>query len=1186
MKKRLFSFALMVIMLITLLPVQVEASEQVIASEQLIASDNNEVLAENNSDCFYVVGGNIITIKITLNRYVPKWNWTIDDSSVASIEDVKQNSTIESSGVKFHYYVTIKGLKGGSTELYFRNESGIVLYSTDIVVNTPVSNIEISQESAYMEIGDSLQLKAVAMPSDAYDTSINWTSSNEAVAVVTSEGVVTTCGEGTAIIYASSSHNSVTAKCMIYSGKLTKSIAISNSSIKLTKASPTEELIIGRIPVDASFPDTVYTSSDPEIASVDEKGIITGHENGKVTITATSVDTGVSASIEVVCSGFTRRLTKIKVVQAPSKVKYYLGEQLDISGLVVKGYYNDGSEEIIPNNKIVIKDKWYEDTIGKDTYRVNQYVFDNLGKHTINLSYMGKEGSFTVEAIKGGTIDFGIIGKDITWLLYQDGRLLFNGSGEMFQLQGQMYWEWLKYSDKIKSAVFDEAITVLDGGLFDGCSKLSKVKLPPKITEIGNSTFSNCSSLKSITIPSSVIKIEGLAFFDCTKLEKVTLPKNLMSLGEAVFSGCENLVSIDLGKRLTRIPRSAFFDCAKLKSISIPNTVKSIESGAFSQCYELSEIALNEGLATIGEGAFGNCWGLKSIVIPDSVREIGDWAFSNCNLKKVIIGDGVTTIGEDAFVNNEITYLKLGDSVKTIKYEAFRSCDFKSIYIPKSVKVIEDRVFWNCLDFSNVYYEGSKAQWNKIKIGKDNEELEAAKMHYNCPRSPEVSISNVASNGKIKLAWGAVDGASEYIIYRSTSKSGSYTKLKTTSKTSYTDTSAKAGVTYYYKVKAVSSSNSSATSEFSSIVSSICDLARPTVKSSNVSSSGKIQLTWKAIDGASKYYVYRATSKNGQYTKLADTKKTSYTDTSAKTANTYYYKVIAAHSKNSGANSASSSIVSSICKLPRAVVNTSNVASTGKIQLTWKAIDGASKYYVYRATSKNGQYTKLADTKKTSYTDTSAKTANTYYYKVIAAHSKNSGANSASSSIVSSICKLPRAVVNASNVSSSGKIKLTWKSINGASKYYVYRASSKNGEYKRLAVTEKTAYIDTSSKVGKTYYYKVKAISSKTSTAHAASSSVVSCTCKLSSPTVTLSRAVRRKVKVAWKNVQGASEYWVYRSTSKNGKYTKIKVTSKSGYTDSSVKAGNTYYYKVKAVYKKNTSVNSANSSVKSIKIK
>ena len=57
----------------------------------------------------------------------------------------------------------------------------------------------------------------------------------------------------------------------------------------------------------------------------------------------------------------------------------------------------------------------------------------------------------------------------------------------------------------------------------------------------------------------------------------------------------------------------------------------------------------------------------------------------------------------------------------------------------------------------------------------------------------------------------------KYEVWRSTSKNGTYTRITTTTRTSITNTKTEAGVTYYYKVRAIAKS-SAASSAFSSVV--------------------------------------------------------------------------------------------------------------------------------------------------------------------------------------------------------------------------------------------------------------------------------------------------------------------------------------------------------------------------------
>ena len=176
-----------------------------------------------------------------------------------------------------------------------------------------------------------------------------------------------------------------------------------------------------------------------------------------------------------------------------------------------------------------------------------------------------------------------------------------------------------------------------------------------------------------------------------------------------------------------------------------------------------------------------------------------------------------------------------------------------------------------------------------------------------CAR-PVVKPDYWASTGKPYIKWTAVAGASQYEVYRSGSKDGTYTLLGTTTATNYTDNKANAGYTYYYKVKAVSKVSSGANSYYSVVIGATCHCARPSVKITT--SNGSPRLTWNAVAGASQYEVYRATSKNGSYTKMFTTSNLSYTNTSAKAGTTYYYKVKAVSKVKSTANSAFSTVVS------------------------------------------------------------------------------------------------------------------------------------------------------------------------------------------------------------------------------------------------------------------------------------
>ncbi len=204
-------------------------------------------------------------------------------------------------------------------------------------------------------------------------------------------------------------------------------------------------------------------------------------------------------------------------------------------------------------------------------------------------------------------------------------------------------------------------------------------------------------------------------------------------------------------------------------------------------------------------------------------------------------------------------------------------------------------------------YEPSKTVGNTKYIYSENYEMNV----HLYPRlaKPVVTMSNNKDTGKPIVSWNSVSGAQYYKVYRATSKSGTYYEKDVVYGTSWTDTAAKAGKTYYYKVQAFSDAQyydeSNNQSSKSAYKSRTCDCARPDVDISL--KNGKPRLTWDKVTGAKEYKVYRATSKNGTYKLMKTTTSTSYTNTSAKSGRTYYYKVKAIASK-SAANSAYSYI--------------------------------------------------------------------------------------------------------------------------------------------------------------------------------------------------------------------------------------------------------------------------------------
>lgn len=156
-------------------------------------------------------------------------------------------------------------------------------------------------------------------------------------------------------------------------------------------------------------------------------------------------------------------------------------------------------------------------------------------------------------------------------------------------------------------------------------------------------------------------------------------------------------------------------------------------------------------------------------------------------------------------------------------------------------------------------------------------------------------------------------------------------------------------------------------------------------------------------------------------------------------------------------------------------------AELTSVKVSWKKIAGATGYEIYRADSKNGKYVKKAVISKAgtvNYTDKGLTTGKTYYYKMRAVASGTVKTTYSSYSGIKSAKPLPAKVTGVKASAGSKSVLLSWKKVTGVTGYEIYRATGKNGKYKKVKSIGKAAaknYADEKLKAKKAYYYKVRA---------------------------------------------------------------------------------------------------------------
>ena len=334
------------------------------------------------------------------------------------------------------------------------------------------------------------------------------------------------------------------------------------------------------------------------------------------------------------------------------------------------------------------------------------------------------------------------------------------------------------YSIPVKTVIITSGNSI-GRGAFSGCTNLTSITIPNSVTSIGSSAFEGCSALTSITIPDSVTSIGNSVFEGCTSLTSVTIPYSLTSIGESAFYCCKSLASITIPDSVTSIGKSAFYGCTGLKSVYIsdlemwckmdfcnyscnpmsngadlylnnnlvteliiPESIIRINSYAFYGCKSFTNIMIPDSVTSIGASAFEGCSSLEKMVLPfigrDIDADIEMWMYDNyfCGALGYIFGSYGSAYSSYPVINSyvpETLRQVIVTKDTTIASYAFYDCgNIETISLPAGVKSVGDYAFYDCKELTNLYFGGTKAEWEQIQFGSNwNFGANQYYLHYN-----------------------------------------------------------------------------------------------------------------------------------------------------------------------------------------------------------------------------------------------------------------------------------------------------------------------------------------------------------------------------------------------------------------------------------------------------------------------
>jgi len=349
-------------------------------------------------------------------------------------------------------------------------------------------------------------------------------------------------------------------------------------------------------------------------------------------------------------------------------------------------------------------------------------------------------------SVNSKVVTAGWAGEKVDYVFYDNGDIIFRGSGEIYYFSHRAKVPWQAYKNDFKRVIYEKDITStgrfafvqafnlteiifeegskmqnLEYSAFDYTKDVKSIVLPESVETIGWRTFGSWLNLQSIYLPARIKSIHKDAFLNTNanaimQVEKDSYAHNfavskgytvevrekvpvvvfsgtcgegltwkLYSNGELTIDGNGSLPNYDYAMYSADAAPWALYR-SEITKVVIGAGVQNIGTYAFYQCTNLSEVefAENSTLTAINEGAFGYTSALKSVTLPASLKSIAKNGFYFSGLETVAFEE-----------NSQLT--TLGNYV-------FRNCTaLTNVYIPDSVTQIGSLIYYSTdLVVSNV----------------------------------------------------------------------------------------------------------------------------------------------------------------------------------------------------------------------------------------------------------------------------------------------------------------------------------------------------------------------------------------------------------------------------------------------------------------------------------------------------
>lgn len=472
----------------------------------------------------------------------------------------------------------------------------------------------------------------------------------------------------------------------------------------------------------------------------------------------------------------------------------------------------------------------------------------------------------------------------------------------------------------------------------------------------------------------------------------------------------------------------------------------------------------------------------------------------------------------------------------------FATITFKAI---SDIRDLETVTF-KCVEFTT---DDGNAD-NDIK--KNNGAQDFSTKSFYTLSMPRVTEVNSMGDG-LRVVWTDTQGADSYKLYRREENTTAWalmTEGLTTNE--FVDNTISKGKVYYYTVSATNAYGSTEKDE-----TGIAGMNFGNIESINaVATETGAKITWSALSGAEKYEVYRKLAVSSSWQLVKTVTGCEYVDESILSGQEYDYKVKAIKGIYSADISCEPARVKYIAVPFATVSNTGDgieiyfeSVNAEKYVIEKKIGDGAYAAFIEIVANGDEEYTFIDE-------DVTADVKYSYTIKAV------SGELSCKTTEIGSLTRIGAPVITESKNTVEG-ISLKWNTVNGATKYEIFRKSANEAVAKSYATTTATSYVDTNVVSGTRYVYEICA---KNTTGNGANSAPQATVTFLSAPKVSSVAAVETGIKIKWGSVIGATSYKVYRAKANTSDWSVKGTISATEFIDEAAEYGVYYKYTVSAV--------------------